>query len=90
MEFFGGTRRPRVISGHNSYYLWGAQRCDDSVMIIVRGKREEIEAFFAEVEPVAFTQCRYCMPYENNLPIFVARRPKLTFEQIWPRVKHFD
>jgi hypothetical protein len=45
-------------------------------MIIVGGERAEIATFFAEVEAAAFTQCRYCMPYENNRPIFIARHPK--------------
>jgi hypothetical protein len=90
LEFFGRGRLPRVISGHNSYHLWGPQGCDGSVMIIVGGERAEIAPFFAEVEPAAFTHCRYCMPYENNRPIFLARRSKVTLAQVWPQVKHFD
>jgi hypothetical protein len=90
LEFFGRGRLPRVISGHNSYHLWGPQGCDGSVMIIVGGEQAEIEAFFAEVEPAALTQCRYCMPYENERSIFVVRRPQMTLAQVWPQVKHFD
>jgi 4-amino-4-deoxy-L-arabinose transferase-like glycosyltransferase len=90
LEFFGRGRLPRVISGHNSYHLWGPQGCDGSVMIIVGGEQAEIEAFFAEVELGAITQCRYCMPYENKRPIFVARHPKLILAQVWPQLKHFD
>jgi hypothetical protein len=29
------------------------------------------------------------MPYENNLPIWVARGARVPFHEIWPRVKHF-
>jgi hypothetical protein len=90
LEFFGRGRLPRVISGHNSYHLWGPQGCDGSVMIIVGGERAEIAAFFAEVELAAFTHCRYCMPYENKRPIFVARRPQVILAHVWPQLKHFD
>jgi 4-amino-4-deoxy-L-arabinose transferase-like glycosyltransferase len=90
LEFFGRGHLPRVISGHNSYHLWGPQGCAGSVMIIVGGERAEIAASFAEVETAAFTRCRYCMPYENNRPIFVARQPKTDLIQAWSQVKHFD
>jgi hypothetical protein len=59
-------------------------------MIIVGGERAEIAAFFAEVELAAFTHCRYCMPYENKRPIFVARRPQVILAHVWPQLKHFD
>jgi hypothetical protein len=59
-------------------------------MIIVGGERAAIAPFFAEVELAALTHCRYCMPYENNRPIFVARRPKVNLVQVWPQLRHFD
>jgi hypothetical protein len=35
-------------------------------------------------------RCRYCMPDENDLPVYVLRDPKLPFEEAWPRFKHYD
>ena len=90
LEFFGGARLPRVISGHNSYFLWGSQGCDASVVIFAPGDRADATESFAEVEQAAVTQCRYCMPYENGRPILVARGPKFNIEEAWPDVKHFD
>jgi hypothetical protein len=90
LEFFGGERLPRIISGHNTYYVWGPQGCDGSVIIFVSGDRVMAEELFTEVEEVAVTQCHYCMPFENGQPILVARHPKAAIEDIWPKVKHFD
>jgi hypothetical protein len=90
LEFFGGGRLPPVISGHNSYFLWGPQGCDASVIIFVPGDRADAAESFAQVEQVAVTQCRYCMPYENGQPILVARQPNFTIAEAWPKVKHFD
>jgi 4-amino-4-deoxy-L-arabinose transferase-like glycosyltransferase len=90
LEFFGGARLPRVISGHNSYFLWGPQDCDASVLIFVPGHPADAAESFAQVEQVAVTQCDYCMPYETGRPILVARGPNFTIEGVWPKVKHFD
>jgi recombinational DNA repair protein RecR len=35
-------------------------------------------------------KCKYCMPYENNLPIFVCRRLKRSVEEIHSSDKNFD
>jgi hypothetical protein len=31
----------------------------------------------------------YAMPAENDRPIFIYRRPKLSLKDIWPQVKSF-
>jgi hypothetical protein len=30
------------------------------------------------------------MPYERDLPIFVARGLRRPLAEVWPRVKHYD
>jgi hypothetical protein len=90
LEFFGGARLPRVTSGHNSYFLWGPQGCDGSVIIFAPGDPADAAGSFTQVEEAAVTQCRYCMPYENGRPILVARGPKFDLEEEWPKVKHYD
>jgi hypothetical protein len=30
------------------------------------------------------------MPYENNLPVWIARDAKLPGELFWPNLKHYD
>jgi hypothetical protein len=91
LEFFGGAQLPPVISGHNSYFLWGPQGCDGSVMIFAPGYVRDVGQSFGRVEQAAVTKCRYCMPYEDEQPILVARDPKFaSIEDVWPGAKSFN
>jgi len=36
------------------------------------------------------TDCEYCMPYENNQPIFICRGLKSLIKDFWPKVKNFN
>ena len=42
------------------------------------------------VQQVAVNKCQYCMPYENDLPIFLCRGIKMPIEQTWPQTKFFQ
>ncbi len=91
LEFFGRQYNlPPVISGHNNYYLWGPGRCTGDVLISV-GAMEEAEArqIFEVVEIAGRTQCAYCMPYENNLPVLICHQLRAPIEQAWPMTKVF-
>ncbi len=80
---------PRAISGHNSYYLWGPRGCSGDVVIALGGGRADYDSVFAAVEQAGVHTCTDCMPYENNLPIWVLRGARVPFTQIWPRVKRY-
>lgn len=90
LEHFGGDDLPPVTSGHNNLWLWGPGSCTGEVMIVLGVEREALEAWFEEVERVDTVECRWCMPYENHQPVVVARRPRVTLAEAWPRLKHFD
>jgi len=80
---------PRAISGHNSYFLWGPRGCTGEVVIALGGDRHGYEELFASVEQAAIHTCVDCMPYENNLPLYVLRGARVSLADIWPRVKRF-
>lgn len=91
LEFFGRSRGlPTVVSGHNSYYLWGPGDCTGEVLIVVGSDREDLQPLFEQVEEAAITSCQYCVPYENNEPVFIARKLRLPLEQAWPGVINFQ
>jgi hypothetical protein len=81
---------PPAISGHNSYFLWGPRNCSGDVLIVLGDTEEGLRKVFASVERGGTSTCRDCMPYENNLPIWVCRKPKVSLAQVWPKVKHYD
>jgi len=80
---------PHAISGHNSYFLWGPRGCTGEVLIVIDDDRETLERLFQSVEQGGIHTCTDCMPYENNLPIMVARRLRMPMTALWPRVKKF-
>ncbi len=81
---------PKATSGHNNYWMWGPRGYSGEVMIIVGGSRDEHLKVFREVEQAGATDCHYCMPYEDDQPIFVCRGLKVPLDEIWPKLKHFD
>jgi 4-amino-4-deoxy-L-arabinose transferase-like glycosyltransferase len=91
IDFFGAKYGlPKAISGHNSYYLWGPRGCSGQTVVSVGVPRERLEGVFGRIERSATVRCRYCMPDENGLQIYVGRNPKLPLEEAWPRFKHYD
>jgi 4-amino-4-deoxy-L-arabinose transferase-like glycosyltransferase len=81
---------PPAISGHNSYWLWGPDAGEWDVLIIIGGDREDNARYFEEVEIVGRTESRWSMLYERGLDVTIARRPTVSIEDAWPRLKHYD
>ncbi len=80
---------PNAISGHNSYWMWGYGAWKGDILIIVGGGREGYARVFESVEPAAIIRCEHCMPYERDLPVYVARRLKVSLEEYWRLEKLF-
>ncbi len=90
IDFFGRPMGlPPAIGPHNSYWIWGPGDFDGQVLIILGGSLEDHQEGFEEVELAETIQCQYCMPYENNLNVFVCRRLKTPISELWPRLKHY-
>jgi hypothetical protein len=85
VDVFGDHGLP-VICGHNSYALWGSHG-SHNVLIIVGGEKADLERAFRDVRRVEVVRSPYAMPYENDLPIYVAKDPTPDFETIWRRAK---
>jgi hypothetical protein len=79
---------PPAISGHNNFWLWGPGDPPPENLIILGGRQENY-GYCGEIWQVGSTDCTYCMPYENNNPIFVCLGLQVDPNVIWPEVKHF-
>ena len=90
IDFFGRDYGlPNAISSHNSYWMWGPGEKPGEVLIAVGGNAEDYHAIYEDVERAATITCEYAMPYETDLPVYLCRRPKMTLQQAWPRLKKF-
>jgi hypothetical protein len=85
-----GRDLPPALSGHNNYWLWGPRGFDGEVMVVLAADAEDLRRLYASVELAGRTSCRYCMPYEDGKPIWIARRPRAPLGDVWPRLKHYD
>lgn len=80
-----------VLSGHNSYWLWGpGPYANASTFVVVSRTRDRLDDFFAEVEQVGTTECGDCMPYENGQRIFICRDPRRPLGEVWGELKHYE
>ncbi len=91
VDYFGEEYGlPKAIGRHNNYWLWGQRGYSGRTVIILGGDLEDKQEVFEEVQIAGTVTSRYCMPYENNLDIFLCRRIKLPLSDLWQSLKHYD
>jgi 4-amino-4-deoxy-L-arabinose transferase-like glycosyltransferase len=91
VEYFGRELGlPPAISAHNNWYVWGIGGCSGEILLVLGDDAERLGRLFEEVELGATFDCRDCMPYEDELPVWIVRRPRAALAGLWPRIKHFD
>jgi hypothetical protein len=81
---------PKAISGHNNYWLWGPRDADGSVIIHLGGSETAWKEDYAEVILADVFSHDLCMPYENNLPIWICRNRRSLLREDWPEFRHFE
>ena len=90
IDYFGSAHGlPHAISGHNNYFLWGPQQYTGDIIIAVGMPLETLKPMFGEIQLAATINYEYAIPEENNLPVYVCRKPKLTLQQAWPNLKFY-
>jgi 4-amino-4-deoxy-L-arabinose transferase-like glycosyltransferase len=90
IDFFGPKYGlPPAISGHQNYFLWGPRGYTGESMIVLAGRRPDLESRFASVQKVGSTYHPYSMPYEH-FDIYYCRGLKQPLSVIWPQVKNWD
>jgi hypothetical protein len=80
---------PPAISGHNSYYFWGPRGYDGSVLLVVGESPELLRDLFGEVTVLPRFSADYAQPAFIDIPICIARRPKQSIQELWPRTRKF-
>jgi hypothetical protein len=89
LEYYGRAFHfPQVVSGHNSYWLWGAGH-EAEVYIIVGNSRSRMEQLFNDVQEGTRASTGWQMNYECNRPIWICRKPKMPLAEIWSKAKMF-
>ena len=89
IDLYGASRQlPPVLSGNNTYWIWGTHGYSGDVVIDVNGR--ELLKNYRSVQRVATYHNPLGMPYENDYPIWVLRDPKRPLSAIWPSLKNYS
>ena len=91
IEYYGREYDlPPVISTHNNYWLWGYGSDDWQTFIVIGGDKDDHLNACEQVEQAAIIRCDYCMPYENNLPVYICRKLKRKLSENWNSMKNYN
>ena len=91
LELLGrGRGLPPVYSPHNSYALWGPPPDPVDVAVVIGFGEETVGRLFEHVERARTHDCDWCMAWRDEMPIWIGRRPRVTFAEAWPRMRHFE
>jgi len=90
LERFGAGRIPNVCCQHNNWYLWGPPRWDGGTAILLGRDSSEAAREFREVVIAGHAGHPLAMPYEQNLPILIARGFTPDFAAAWAQGKQYQ
>ena len=81
---------PKSIGRHNNYWLWGPREYTGELVIVLGGGLKDKQDIFESVTVADTVKSQYCMPYENNLPIYVCRKLQKPLREFWPTTRHYE
>jgi hypothetical protein len=80
---------PSAICAHQTHFFWGPQGRKGDVVIWLQWRREHIEQFCSSVEQAGEHRHAWGMEEENR-PIYICRGLRMSFGELWPRLKHWN
>ncbi len=88
IDFLGRSAGlPAVISGHQSYFLWGPRGYSGNCMIVLGDHRQRLEQLFNSVQYVG-TSADNPYALEKEISVYICRGSKSgTLAQLWPQLK---
>lgn len=97
-ELGGRYRLPTAVSGQNNFWLWGPGNPDATTVVAVAPGpkdtpplRRRLRQLFGEVTTVARIDNRARADNEERGGhIYICRRPRRPWGQMWPRLQHYD
>ena len=91
IEWLGGDPGLRpVYCGHNSWFLWGPPRDPIDVAIVLGLDPDILGSLFEEVELASIHDCEGCMPWRDQMPIWIVRRARSALAPHWSEWKHYE
>ncbi|MFA6241863.1 MAG: glycosyltransferase family 39 protein [Candidatus Hydrogenedentales bacterium] len=87
INFYGRNHGlPYAISNSMTYYLWGPGERSGEVLIAIGAKRQGLEQIYADVVQADTFVSESVRDFENNLPVFVCRKPTAPLREAWAHI----
>lgn len=86
-EFYGARYHlPSVVSAAGSWWFFGPGSRAGRVAITIGVSRGDLTrvAMYGDVRCVGRVVSPWSVPEERDVPIFIARSPRMTLQQLWP------
>lgn len=92
LELLGAERKlPAVISGHNSYATWSADKLGAETYLVVGYSAQRLGDWCTEVQQVGTISNVWNVPNEEQgRAIFICRTLRRSFSEIWPEMTHYN
>ena len=91
IDFFGPKYGlPKAISGHNNYWLWGPRGATGEVVIRLGGSVEAMREAYKEVFQAGMFHDDYCMPYENDMAVWILKGRRSPLAAEWAEFKSYQ
>jgi hypothetical protein len=78
---------PFCVSG--SFWTFGPPPSEYPVCISLGNEAESVNRVFEDVRLVRMITHRYAIDEENNIPVYVCKKPRINFRQRWPELKKY-
>jgi hypothetical protein len=88
IDYYGkALALPKAIGGHNSYFYWGPRAYSGRCVILFGEGSAEFKNYFEDVQQVAEVSNPLAMPTEQDVVVYLCRKPKAPLAELWPHFK---
>jgi hypothetical protein len=78
---------PFCVSG--SFWSFGPPPSEYSICISLGNEAESVNRVFEDVRLVRMIRHPYAIDEENNIPVYVCKKPRINFREQWPALKKY-
>lgn len=78
---------PQPVCASGSFWLWGSGDKSGEVVLSIGLESEVVSRVFSEFTLVKTIRHPYAIEEENNIPVYICRKPKVSLKEIWPTLE---